>query len=170
MATQVIAQWSRYTQNQFKARVHATWKPLKTAFVKWWKRYYLKLKELEIRYRPARMWVDKHTMLEQFFSLGFEYYDTKYDIPRARLEYHFQRRNYQRSVKTMFEHWAHYTSMEDIDANRTWVVHGYERLKKTQWPLSQYWFTKKVDGECTVRETAIYFDSTSNVFQTSIQV
>ena len=70
LATQVIAQWSRNTQNQFKARVHAIWKPFKRAFVKWRKWYYLKLKELEIRYRPVRMWVDKHTMLEHFFRCG----------------------------------------------------------------------------------------------------
>jgi len=46
-------------------------------FTKWRKRYLLKLKELEIPYRPVRLWVGKHTMLEQFFSLWVEYYDTK---------------------------------------------------------------------------------------------
>ena len=66
------------------------------SFLKWRKQYYLKLKELEIRYGPARLWVDKHTMHIQWldkFSLWFEHFDTKYDIPRARLEYHFTRRN-----------------------------------------------------------------------------
>ena len=42
----------------------------------------------------------------------------------------------------MFEHWSYYTSMEDMDSNRTWVVHGYERLKKTRWRLLEDCFTK----------------------------
>jgi hypothetical protein len=111
-------------------------------FTKWRQRYLLKLKELEIRYRPVRIWVDKHTMLAQFFSLWVEYYDTKYIVSRDRLEYHFKIRNFTRSVKPIFTEWAYYTSMEDMDSNRKWVIHGYERLKRTRWRLLQYWFTK----------------------------
>ena len=102
-------------------------------FIKWRKRYLLKLKELEIRYSPVRMWIDKHNILEQFFSLWVEYYDTKYIVSRDRLEYHFKIRNFIRSVKPIFTEWAYYTSMEDIDSNRKWVIHGYERLKRTRW-------------------------------------
>ena len=118
------------------------WKPIMKTFIKWRKRYLLKLKELEIRYSPVRMWIDKHNILEQFFSLWVEYYDTKYIVSRDRLEYHFKIRNFTRSVKPIFTEWAYYTSMEDIDSNRKWVIHGYERLKRTRWWLLQYWFTK----------------------------
>ena len=81
-------------------------------------------------------------MLEQFFSLWVEYYDTKYIVSRDRLEYHFKIRNFIRSVKPIFTEWAYYTSMEDMDSNRKWVIHGYERLKRTRWRLLQYWYTK----------------------------
>ena len=111
-------------------------------FTKWRKRYLLKLKELEILYRPVRMWIDKHTMLEQFFSLCVEYYDTEYIVSRDRLEYHFEIRKFTRSVKTIFKEWAHYTSMADMDPNCKWVIHEYERLNRTRWHLLQYWFTK----------------------------
>ena len=115
LATQVIAQWFRYTLSQCKARIHAIWQPIKGAFVNWRKQYYLKLKELEIRYRPARMWVDKHTMHIQWldnFSLWFEYFDTKYDIPHARLEYHFKQRNALskdnlRKLDVLYWHWRY---------------------------------------------------------------
>ena len=76
-ATHVIKLWSKYATKQFRVRIQTVWKPIMKTFTKWRKRYLLKLKELEIPYRPVRLWVDKHTMLEQFFSLWVEYYDTK---------------------------------------------------------------------------------------------
>ena len=27
-------------------------------------------------------------------------------------------------VKTIFNKWAYYTNMEDMDSNRKWVIHG----------------------------------------------
>ena len=61
------------------------------------------------------MWVDKHTVLEQFFLL-FKYKNKKYDIPRARLEFHFELvQNFKCSVKTIIKNYAYYISMEKMD-------------------------------------------------------
>ena len=140
--SQVIATWSKYTATQEQVRVMATWKPLMATFSKWRKRYHLKQKEMEISYRPVKLWLDKWTMAKKFFTMWYEYYDLLYDIPRERLEYHFKKRNYRRSVKRVFEEWAYYTSLEDTDSSRPWVIYSYQRLMKTRSKLLSYWFTK----------------------------
>ena len=110
-------------------------------------------------------------MLEQFFALWVEYYDTKYIVSRDRLEYHFKIRSFTRSVKTIFKEWAYYTSMEDMDSNRKWVIHGYERLKRTRWRLLQYWFTKTKSFKLKeAARTATYIANTSNVVSSLIAV
>ena len=181
-ATHVIKLWSKYAMKQFRVRIQTVWKPIMKTFTKWRQRYLLKLKELEIRYRPVRMWVDKHTMLEQFFSLWVEYYDTKYIVSRDRLEYHFKIRNFIRSVKPIFTEWAYYTSMEDMDSNRKWVIHGYERLKRTRWRLLQYCNSRKpnlsshenqifqVERGCKHSNDAANIGNTSNVISSLIAV
>ena len=127
--------WFAFTAVQYKVRTMNTWQQINKFFTKWRKRYYLKLKELELRYRPLTSLVQKRKLYQQYFSLWYEYYDTKYDIPRARLEYHFQQRNYKRSVDRVFQEWSYYTQTEDIDSNRPWIIHGYQRLLKARAKL-----------------------------------
>jgi hypothetical protein len=148
-----IAKWHKYADTQHKVRVLGTWKPMKGSFIKWCKRYHLKQKEMELHYRPVKLWPDKLTMCKKFFSQWFEYYDTLYDVPRDRLEYHFHQRNYQRSVKAVFEEWAYNTRAEDTDSNRVWVLHTYKRLMTVRSKLLSYWFTKTKTHRLMINET-----------------
>ena len=114
----------------------------------------LEAEEMELRYRPVKLWLDNWTISKKFFSLWYEYYDTMYEVPRDRLEYHFQQRNYRRSVKAVFEAWADYTGEEDIDSNRPWVLHSYKRIMKARSRLVRYWFTKTKTYKLKMTEKA----------------
>ena len=52
------------------------------------------------------------------------------EVWHARLEYHFQQRNYQCLLKTIFQDWANHTSMTGLSSNITWVIDGYKSQRE----------------------------------------
>jgi len=106
-------------------------------FWSWRDHFYFKQISAMCQYHTFRKAAEIRVLQQKYFSAWYEQYNTKYDLPRARLEYHFKLRNFRRIAMPVLLSWSEYTDYQPPKKARAWVD---QRIRAKLPVILHHWF------------------------------